>query len=516
MFFKPQTVKRYEKSVIAAKKIIPARLTPLYSPVDFAIIIKTFIQYGCVSARIPLLTKKGMAEYLRESKDLMESAQAIWDRALKRMRPNITDISFSSWFIDLQPVALIDDVFILQTSSELQKSTLTNVYIASISSALNEVTGRELSVLLIDESQRSDYEAEIDINTAAYPSGFFSHNSKYTFDTFVIGESNRFAYAAAKAVAENPAAAYHPLFIYGGVGLGKTHLMHAIGHRILEFNSKAKVMYTTSETFTNELIQSIQDNRNSVQVCARFRKKYRNVDVLMIDDIQFIANKESTQSEFFHTFNSLKDANKQIIITSDKHPREIPMLEERLRTRFEWGLIADIQPPDFETRIAILKRKAIQEDIHVDDNVLAFIAEKISSNIRELEGSLNRIIAYAKLNEQPITLALTERALKDVIPAFVKKKITPMDIKRSVADFYGVKVEDLSAKRRDAAIAVPRQMAMYLCRIMTELSFPDIGVQFGGKHYSTVMYACDKIASERKQDPEMDKVIEDLMQRMKQ
>ena len=275
-------------------------------------------------------------------------------------------------------------------------------------------------------------------------------------------------------------------------------------------------MYTTSETFTNELIQSIQDNRNSVQVCARFRKKYRNVDVLMIDDIQFIANKESTQSEFFHTFNSLKDANKQIIITSDKHPREIPMLEERLRTRFEWGLIADIQPPDFETRIAILKRKAIQEDIHVDDNVLAFIAEKISSNIRELEGSLNRIIAYAKLNEQPITLALTERALKDVIPAFVKKKITPMDIKRSVADFYGVKVEDLSAKRRDAAIAMPRQMAMYLCRIMTELSFPDIGVQFGGKHYSTVMYACDKIASERKQDPEVDKVIEDLMQRMKQ
>ena len=324
MFFKPQTVKKHEKSVIAAKKIIPARLTPLYSPVDFAIIIKTFIQYGCVSARIPLLTKKGMAEYLRESKDLMESAQAIWDRALKRMRPNITDISFSSWFIDLQPVALIDDVFILQTSSELQKSTLTNVYIASISSALNEVTGRELSVLLIDESQRSDYEAEIDINTAAYPSGFFSHNSKYTFDTFVIGESNRFAYAAAKAVAENPAAAYNPLFIYGGVGLGKTHLMHAIGHRILEFNTKAKVMYTTSETFTNELIQSIQDNRNSVQVCARFRKKYRNVDVLMIDDIQFIANKESTQSEFFHTFNSLKDANKQIIITSDKHPREIP------------------------------------------------------------------------------------------------------------------------------------------------------------------------------------------------
>ena len=299
-------------------------------------------------------------------------------------------------------------------------------------------------------------------------------NPKYTFNTFVIGNSNRFAHAASLAVAEAPAKSYNPLFIYGGVGLGKTHLMHAIGHYILSQNPKSKVLYVTSEKFTNELINSIQTNKN-----VEFRNRYRNVDVLLIDDIQFIAGKESTQEEFFHTFNALHEANKQIIMSSDRPPKEIPTLEDRLRSRFEWGLITDIQPPDLETRIAILKKKADMENLEVDNEVLAFIAKRIESNIRELEGALTRIVAYSSLTNSNLDVAVADEALKDIIFNHRPKKITPELIQNVTADYYQLKVEDLKSKKRNRPIAYPRQVAMYLCRELTDLSLPKIGDLFG-------------------------------------
>ena len=317
-----------------------------------------------------------------------------------------------------------------------------------------------------------------------------SLNPRYTFDTFVIGNSNRLAHAASVAVAESPAKAYNPLFIYGGVGLGKTHLMHAIGHYVLSQNKKTKVVYVSSETFTNELINSIRDDRN-----IEFRNKYRNIDILLIDDIQFIAGKERTQEEFFHTFNSLYEANKQIIISSDRPPKEIPTLEDRLRSRFEWGLIADIQPPDLETRIAILKKKAKLENLVVPDEVLIYIAKKILSNIRELEGALIRIVAYSSLTNREINEELAIEALKDIISNTKPKFITPDLIKEKVAEFFNIKIEDFTAKKRTKSIVYPRQIAMYLCRELTDLSLPKIGEEFGRDH-TTILHAYDKISSD--------------------
>lgn len=368
--------------------------------------------------------------------------------------------------------------------------------------------------MLIDEAQRETFAPRAEAPVIDCPG--FRHNPKYTFDTFVVGESNMFAFTAAKAVATQPAKTYNPLFIYGGVGLGKTHLMHAIGHKILSDNPSLNVMYTTSETFTNELIQAIQDNKNNVQYRADFRNKYRNVDVLMMDDIQFIANKDTTQQEFFHTFNALKDSDKQIVITSDKHPREIPMLEERLRTRFEWGLLVDIQPPDFETRISILKRKAQVEGVDIDPNVFLFIADKAVTNIRELEGSLTRVITYANLMDKPVTLQLAERALKGVMPDMNKKRVTVDDIKRIVGDFYNVRPDEFDSQRRDAAIAEPRQIAMYLCRNILEMTYPEIGQSFGNRHHTTVIHACDKVAKDVSTNSELSRIIDDLTKRVRQ
>jgi chromosomal replication initiator protein len=347
-------------------------------------------------------------------------------------------------------------------------------------------------------------------NNQQTPENSSNLNPKYTFETFVIGESNRFAHAASVAVAEAPAQRYNPMFIYGGVGLGKTHLMHAIGHYTLEQWPNKKVVYVSCEKFTNDFIDSIQ-NKNNIS----FRNKYRNVDVLLIDDIQFIAGKEGTQEEFFHTFNALHDANKQIVISSDRPPKEIPTLEERLRSRFEWGLITDIQAPNLETRIAILKKKANTENIDINNDVLVFIANKIQSNIRELEGALIRVNAFSRLTNQPIDVDLATDALKDIISARKPEVITIDLIKEVTAKYFNIEVNDFNLKKRTKSIAYPRQVAMYISREMTELSLPKIGEEFGGRDHSTVIHAIDKINKEMENNFDFKNLINRIMKDIK-
>src|SRR3989338_642567 len=331
-----------------------------------------------------------------------------------------------------------------------------------------------------------------------------SLNFRYTFDSFVVGHGNRFAHAAALAVAESPATAYNPFFLYGGVGLGKTHLMQAIGHRVSLKNPKAKILYTTSEMFPNEPINAIRDDKN-----VQFRNKYRNIDVLMVDDVQFIAGKERTQEEFFHTFNALYEAHKQIVLSSDRPPKEMLTLEERLRSRFEWGLVTDIQPPDLETRTAILRKKAEGHHTPVPDDVTAFIAERIHSNIRELEGALIRVVAYSSLVGQPISLALAHEVLKDMVLEEAKRVSLDV-IQERVAEYFDIRLADMKAKRRTKQIAYPRQIAMYLARQLTDASLPAIGEGFGGRDHSTVLYACGKIEGMIKTQPEVRGVVERL------
>jgi len=336
-------------------------------------------------------------------------------------------------------------------------------------------------------------------------------NPRYVFDTFVIGQGNRFAHAAALAVAEAPAKAYNPLFLYGGVGLGKTHLMQAIGNQVASNNFRSKVLYITSETFTNELINSIRDDK-----AISFRNKYRNIDVLMVDDIQFLAGKERTQEEFFHTFNALYEAGKQIVLSSDRPPKDILTLEDRLRSRFEWGLTADIQSPDYETRIAILKKKAEISELVVSDELLAYIASRIDSNIRELEGALIRVVAYASLTSTEITTSLIDQALKDVFSPKKAGTGTSVDaIKRATAEYYSIKIDDMSAKIRTKEIATARQVAMYLARELSGLSLPKIGYDFGGRDHTTVMHACEKIRSCLKMDPAIQEAVKKINSRLK-
>ena len=342
------------------------------------------------------------------------------------------------------------------------------------------------------------------------PGDSSSLNPKYTFDTFVTGGSNRFAHAAALAVAANPGKVYNPFFMYGGVGLGKTHLMHAIGNSVLKSHPNMRVLYVSSEQFTNEIIQSIQKGQ-----AEAFRQKYRNIDVLLVDDIQFISGKTSTQEEFFHTFNTLHDAQKQIILSSDRPPREVQKLEDRLRSRFEWGLITDIQAPDLETRIAILKNKAIIDHFDVPNDVMVYIASRIDSNIRELEGALTRVVAYASLNSTPITTEVVAAALKDVFPQGAAKEISMEIIETIVAGYFKVSVEDLHSKKRSRNIAFPRQIAMYLCRELTETSLPQIGNFFGGRDHTTVLHACEKITNEKETEVKLANTIAELIEEIK-
>jgi chromosomal replication initiator protein len=436
----------------------------------------------------------------------------VWGKTLDLIKSEITQVSYNTWLNTITPVCVHENKFVFIVATEFNKEILEKRYAALITSALHQITNNqyELQFMLESENIYGGYITNTPVDEYSKTSleSFYTPklNSKYVFDEFVIGNSNRFAHAASLAVAESPAKAYNPLFIYGGVGLGKTHLMHAIGHHVLAQNKNAKVVYVSSEQFTNELINSIKDDKN-----VAFRNKYRNVDVLLVDDIQFIAGKERTQEEFFHTFNALYEDNKQIILSSDRPPKEIPTLEARLRSRFEWGLITDIQAPDFETRIAILRKKAETENMMIPSEVFDFIARNIKSNIRELEGALTRIIAYSSLSNRDISGELASEALKDIISSSKPKKVDTDLIKEIISNHYNLSVEDLVSRKRTRQISNPRQIAMYITRELTELSLPKIGEDFGGRDHTTVLHAYDKISKEIKVNSDLKISIEKLV-----
>ncbi|RCX16135.1 chromosomal replication initiator protein DnaA [Anaerobacterium chartisolvens] len=429
----------------------------------------------------------------------------IWQRTMNLLKTELTEISFNTWIKTIEPLSLSSNTINLGVPAEFNKGILDSRYSSLIKNAVRQVTSKEYNINIVIPSQENSKYNNQGENGANEDQSASILNPKYTFDTFVIGNGNRLAHAASVAVAESPAHAYNPLFIYGGVGLGKTHLMHAIGHYVLNQNSSMKVLYVSSEKFTNELINAIKDGRNE-----EFRSKYRNIDILLIDDIQFICGKERTQEEFFHTFNALYEANKQIIISSDKPPKEITTLEDRLRSRFEWGLIADIQAPDLETRIAILRKKAQLEKLDVPNDVMVFIADKIASNIRELEGALNRIIAYSSLTENEINIELATEALKDILNMSKARIINIEVIQSAVARYYDLKPDEFKSKKRNREISFPRQIAMYLCRELTEMSLPKIGDEFGGRDHTTVMHACDKISGDMESNSEVRRSVEEL------
>lgn len=436
---------------------------------------------------------------------------SLWDKTLQLIKGELSPPSFNAFFKQIKPLQIQSNTLILLVPNDFTKGILEDRYLNLIESSVNQLSLKKYNIQFVlseNEVKGLDKDHNIEEDNKSkknYP----NLNPKYTFDTFVIGNSNRFAHAACVAVAEAPARAYNPLFLYGGVGLGKTHLMHAIGHHIMEQKKDPKVVYVSSEKFTNELINSIKDDRNE-----EFRNKYRNVDVLLIDDIQFIAGKERTQEEFFHTFNSLHEANKQIIISSDRPPKEIPTLEDRLRSRFEMGLITDIQAPDFETRMAILRKKAQMENIDVPNEVTVYIAKNIKSNIRELEGALTRVVAYSSLTNRTISFELASEALKDIITTSKHEEITVNRIKEKVSSVFSVKMEDFNSKKRTRSISYPRQVAMYLSRELTDLSLPKIGEEFGGRDHTTVIHAHDKIAKDIENNEDfkekINKIILDL------
>ncbi len=421
------------------------------------------------------------------------------------LKPELTQISYETWILPLDIRSIDGSHIIFTTVSEFQQDFIENKYRSLIFNTLRYITNKEWTFSVIDiskekKNQKNNNQNIGDIisdnsNTSSteIESNKSTLNPKYTFETFVVGNNNRFAHAAALAVGNEPSNAYNPLFLYGGVGLGKTHLMHAIGNRISENNKNANVLYVTSEKFTNQLINAIKDNKNEI-----FRNKYRSIDVLLIDDIQFIAGKERVQEEFFHTFNALYEEGKQIIISSDKPPRDIQFLEDRLKSRFEWGLLADISCPDYETRLAILRKKAQDENIVIEDFILSDIANKIDSNIRELEGVFNKIVARASLTHSPITIELAENIINEF--KYESQKVISCDfIKETVAKYFSINKDDLSGNKRSNDIAFPRQIAMYLCREIANMSYPQIGTDFGGRDHSTVMHGCKKIEKEIKE-----------------
>ncbi|KAB7665305.1 chromosomal replication initiator protein DnaA [Bacillus sp. B1-b2] len=446
----------------------------------------------------------------------MKNITDLWNNALRNIEEKISKPSYDTWLKATKAHSLQGDLLIITAPNEFARDWLEERYSQLISGILYEITGEELMVkFIIPQNQKEEeFDQQISAKNKKIKDDEVVEqtilNSKYTFDTFVIGSGNRFAHAASLAVAEAPAKAYNPLFIYGGVGLGKTHLMHAIGHYVLDHNPTAKVVYLSSEKFTNEFINSIRDNKG-----AEFRDKYRNVDVLLIDDIQFLAGKESTQEEFFHTFNTLHEESKQIIISSDRPPKEIPTLEDRLRSRFEWGLITDITPPDLETRIAILRKKAKADGLDIPNEVMLYIANQIDSNIRELEGALIRVVAYSSLINKDINADLAAEALKDIVPSSKPKVITIHDIQKVVGELFSIKLEDFKAKKRTKSIAFPRQIAMYLSRELTDFSLPKIGEEFGGRDHTTVIHAHEKISKLLVSDSNLQKQLKEINELLK-
>ncbi|GAB6990945.1 chromosomal replication initiator protein DnaA [Paenibacillus pini] len=438
----------------------------------------------------------------------------LWQQILSIIHTKLSKPSYDTWFKATKALQLSDHSIVISAPTTFAVEWLESRYTKLVSSTIYEVMGKQVDVkFVIEENKPAEF-----VPQQPAPQPQVTHeealthmlNPKYTFDTFVIGSGNRFAHAASLAVAEAPAKAYNPLFLYGGVGLGKTHLMHAIGHYILEHNPASRVVYISSEKFTNEFINSIRDNR-----AESFRNKYRNVDILLIDDIQFLAGKESTQEEFFHTFNALHEEQKQIIISSDRPPKEIPTLEDRLRSRFEWGLITDIQPPDLETRIAILRKKARAENLDIPNEAMMYIANQIDTNIRELEGALIRVVAYSSLTNQDVTTHLAAEALKDIIPSSRPRMITIQDIQQKVGEYYNLRMEDFKARKRTKAVAFPRQIAMYLSRELTDFSLPKIGEAFGGRDHTTVIHAHDKITKSLKVDQDLFKVVNSITEKIK-
>ncbi len=457
----------------------------------------------------------------------------IWKKTLEKIKDQITNPSFNTWFSETKAVmTTAENQLVLQVPNSFIQEWIESQYTDLIEEILTNLTGNEWTLILLtpkevkkfeenkkestndkekeseiepinEDSNKNNYESELKQN------GF---NPKYTFDTFVVGNSNRFAHAASLAVAEAPAKAYNPLFIYGDVGLGKTHLMQAIAHFILKNNPDYKVVYVSSETFTNELINSIKDDST-----VDFRDKYRNIDILLVDDIQFLAGKERTQEEFFHTFNTLHESNRQLIISSDRPPKEIPTLEERLRSRFEWGLITDIQKPDLETRIAILRKKADIENLTIPNEVVIYIANKIQSNIRELEGALVKVIAYSSLVDREIDVDLAREALKDLVNQKKDKaiEVNIERIKKIIIDDYNLRMEDMQSKKRTQNIAFPRQIAMYLSRELTDFSLPHIGDEFGGRDHTTVIHAHNKIQEKIENENDFSNKIERLIDTIK-
>jgi chromosomal replication initiator protein len=460
-----------------------------------------------------------MSKIIKKKKEgiVLENIADLWDKALSIIEKKISKPSFETWLKSTKAHSLKGDTFIITVPNDFARDWLEGRYVNLISGVLYEITGEELSIKFIipQNQEEEEYTASAPQKKRPKieePVELFQNMliPKYTFDTFVIGSGNRFAHAASLAVAEAPAKAYNPLFIYGGVGLGKTHLMHAIGHYVLEHNPQAKVVYLSSEKFTNEFINSIRDNK-----AGDFRNKYRNVDILLIDDIQFLAGKEQTQEEFFHTFNALHEESKQIVISSDRPPKEIPTLEDRLRSRFEWGLITDITPPDLETRIAILRKKAKADGLDIPNEVMLYIANQIDSNIRELEGALIRVVAYSSLINKDINADLAAEALKDIIPSSKPRVITIHDIQKTVGEEYNVKLEDFKAKKRTKSVAFPRQIAMYLSRELTDFSLPKIGEEFGGRDHTTVIHAHEKISKMLQIDTQLEKKIVEIQNLLK-
>ena len=451
----------------------------------------------------------------------MNIVEEKWEEIIEHLKVehDLSNVSFNTWIRPLKVYDIIDDTVIILVNSNSSVEYIEKKYLLPLKVCIADITGEEYEIRFLSEddnvleelkSNPSEGTVKKRTKSAAEKAGL---NPKYTFDTFVVGGNNNFAHAASLAVAESPGEVYNPLFLYGGVGLGKTHLMHSIAHFILDKNPKKKVLYVTSETFTNELIEALKMGKTSGNESAisKFRDKYRNNDVLLIDDIQFIIGKESTQEEFFHTFNHLHTSGKQIIISSDKPPKDIETLEARLRTRFEWGLIADISAPNYETRMAILQKKIELDQLekyNIPKDVLKYIAENVKTNIRELEGSLNKLIALYKLNhEGEIDIPLAAEALKDLISSDNKREVTPELILDIVADHFGITVADLKSNKRNADIAFPRQIAMFLIRTMTESSLKAVGIILGGKDHSTVKYGIEKIASEEKKDETLNNTI---------
>ncbi len=425
------------------------------------------------------------------------------------LKDEVSKISYDTWMNPLGIKSIEGDNIVFTTVSEYQKDFIENKYRSLVFNTLRYITNKDWTFSVIDLSKENDSgniikDQQTEVTDAELESNRQTLNPKYTFETFVVGNNNRFAHAAALAVGNEPGKSYNPLFLYGGVGLGKTHLMHAIGNRILENNQKSNVLYVTSEKFTNQLINSIKDNKTEM-----FRNIYRNIDVLLIDDIQFIAGKDRVQEEFFHTFNTLREDGKQIIISSDKPPRDIQFLEDRLKSRFEWGLLADISCPDYETRLAILRKKSQDENIIIDDSILSDIATKIDSNIRELEGVLNKIVARASLTHSPITIELAENIINEF--KYESEKVISCDfIKETVAKYFSINKDELAGEKRSNDIAFPRQIAMYLCREIANMSFPQIGTDFGGRDHSTVMHAYNKIKKEVKEKNNTKLIVESV------